>query len=99
MIDLGERTHHYLLLILARKRMEDQQSLAEENEHGWMDKLLICQQIGLDENHLNIHIYRFRKQLIKARPITMQLMQIIERRRGEIRLGLDTINITGGFDS
>ncbi len=91
-IDLGERTHHYLLLVLARKRINDQQSGVEESEQGWVDKDRLCQQLGLDENHINIQIYRLRKQLMQVNPMAVQLLQIIERRRGEIRFGLDTLN-------
>ncbi len=97
-IDLGERTHHYLLLILARKRVEDHQSGQEESEQGWIDKGLLSQQTGLDENYINIQIYRFRKQLIKAMPSAMQLLQIIERRRGELRFALKSVEINGGND-
>jgi len=97
-IDLGERTHHYLLLILARKRMADHQSGLEDSEQGWIDKSLLSQQTGLDENYINIQIYRFRKQLIKAIPSAMQLIQIIERRRGELRFALKSVEINGGND-
>ncbi len=96
LIDLGERTHHYLLLILARKRMADHQLGLDKSEQGWIDKNLLSQQVGLDENYINIQIYRFRKQLIKARPSAMQLLQIIERRRGELRFALTSVNINGG---
>ena len=95
-IDLGERTHHYLLLILARKRMADKLKNLDDKEQGWIDKSLLCQQIGLDENHINILIYRFRKQLIQARPEATQLLQIVERRRGELRFSEKEINIIGG---
>lgn len=99
LIDLGERTHHYLLLLLARKRMEDHDSGIEESEQGWITKELLCQQMGMSENHINIHIYRFRKQLIDVRPSDMQLLQIVERRRGELRFALTSVEIKGGHDS
>ena len=89
-IDLGERTHHYLVLLLARKRIADQQSGIEQSEQGWIDKDLLSQQLGLDENHINIQIYRLRKQLMQLNSTAVQLLQIIERRRGEIRFGFDT---------
>jgi len=91
-IDLGERTHHYLVLLLARKRIADQKSGIEESEQGWIDKDRLSQQLGLDENHINIQIYRLRKQLMQINPSAVQLLQIIERRRGEIRFGFDTSN-------
>ena len=96
-VDLGERTHHYLLLILARKRMSDYQSGLEDNEQGWIDKSLLSLQTGLDENYINIQIYRFRKQVILAIPSARQLLQIIERRRGEIRFALNSVEINGGL--
>lgn len=96
-IDLAERTHHYLILMLARKRLSDNQIGVEKNEQGWFDKDLLCQQLGLDERYINLQIYRFRKQLIQANPIGMQLLQLIERRRGELRLATDAIEIIGGL--
>lgn len=96
-IDLGERIHHYLLLMLARKRLEDGESGLEDGEQGWIDNKLLSRQTGLDENHINIQIYRFRKQLIKACSSSTlsatQLIQIIERRRGELRFSLKTVYI------
>jgi len=96
-IDLGERTHHYLLLILARKHLADKIKGLDDNEQGWIDKSLLCQQIGLDENHINILIYRFRKQLIQARPEATQLIQMVERRRGELRFIGTNISILGAM--
>ncbi len=92
-IELRERTHHYLLLILARKRLQDYKSGIEDSEQGWIDKNLLSQQVGLDENHINILIYRFRKQLIKAHPSARTLLQIIERRRGELRFASTSVDI------
>jgi pSer/pThr/pTyr-binding forkhead associated (FHA) protein len=99
LINLGERTHHYLLLILARKRLQDMFTRIDDSEQGWIDKNLLSQQIGLDENHINILIYRFRKQILKAMPSAMKLLQIIERRRGSIRFASTSIEINGGYDS
>ncbi len=98
LIDLGERTHHYLLLFLARQRIHDQQQGLEDSEQGWIDKSLLTQQVGLSEKHINIHIYRFRKQLIQARPNALQLLQIIERRRGALRFAYKSVAINGGND-
>ena len=92
-IDLGERIHHYLLLMLARKRLEDNESGLDDSEQGWIDNKQLSQQTGLEENHINIQIYRFRKQLIQTMPSAMQLLQIIQRRRGELRFALKTVNI------
>ena len=92
-INLGERVHHYLLLILARKKLEDSKAGVNVNEQGWLDKDIICQDTGLEESHINIQIYRFRKQLMQTHPRAKELLQIIARRRREIRLAVDTIHI------
>lgn len=92
-MDLGERTHHYLVLMLARQRLADAKDGRIETEQGWVDKDLFCKKLGLDENHLNILIYRFRKQCINTLPSSIKMAQIIERRTGEIRVNCGNIFI------
>lgn len=96
-MDLGERSHHYLLLILARKRLEDQAIAVNETEQGWLDKDMLQQLTGLSETHVNILIYRFRKQYVTAFPPAMSPPQIIERRPGELRIACGTIRIEGSL--
>lgn len=93
--DLGERTHHYLLLMLARKRLDDTRIGIADTERGWMEKEQLGQQLGMSENHINIQVYRFRKQLLKALPATTLLPQLIERRNGELRFVVDNVVING----
>lgn len=95
-VDLGQRNHHYLMLLLARKRLSDRDAGIAASEQGWMDKELLVKAIGLSENHINILIYRFRKQMLGALPSTLRLPQAIERRTGEIRFAYDFIEIGGG---
>ena len=95
-VDLGQRNHHYLMLLLARKRLSDRSAGIADSEQGWMDKELLVKAIGLSENHINILIYRFRKQMLGALPSTLRLPQAIERRTGEIRFAYDLIQIGGG---
>lgn len=94
-LNLGERTHHYLLLMLARKRLEDIKTGIAENERGWMEKEQLGKLLGMSETHINIQVYRFRKQLVKALPNTTILPQLIERRTGEIRFVYDNVLING----
>lgn len=95
--DLGERNHHYLLLLLARARIADKERGIDESEQGWIEKEALSQMLGQSETHINIQVYRFRKQLIKVLPQSLVLPQVIERRTGEIRFLYDNINITGGI--
>ena len=66
-------------------------------DQGWLDKEKLGKMLKLNENHINIQIYRFRKQLISASPQSLALPQAIERRSGEIRIACDNIEIHGGM--
>jgi len=96
--DLGQRNHHYLLLILARKRLEDMAEGLRASEQGWIDKELLSKMLGQSENHINIQIYRFRKQIVKLLSNSSNLPQAIERRTREIRFAYDNVEITGGAE-
>ncbi|MGR6873114.1 FHA domain-containing protein [Pseudomonas sp. HK3] len=96
-IDLGVRSHHYLLLLLARKYLSDKEAGVEKRECGWLDKDNLCKMIGQNENHINIQIYRFRRQFLKAYIAPMKIPQVVERRTGEIRFCIADVKIQGGF--
>lgn len=96
-LDLGERSHHYLLLLLARKYAEDKAAGLTELEQGWLEKEQLVKMLQLDEIHINMQIYRFRKQLLKALPENVALPQMIERRKGEVRFVCDNVRIDGGM--
>ncbi|KPV96345.1 FHA domain protein [Pseudoalteromonas sp. P1-9] len=93
LIDLEDRTHHYLVLLLARKYVEDKQNNVPDSEAGWLDKSLLMRQTRMEETHINTQFYRFRKQLHTAAKKLNLDVDIIARRRGEIRLQCNTINI------
>jgi len=97
LIDLGERTHHYPLLLLARQYIEDGTKALSKGEQGWIDKDVFSEMLGLSDNHINILIYRFRKQCLANFPDSIGLNQIVERRVGEIRLNCNHIEIEGGL--
>lgn len=94
-IQLGERVHHYLLLCLARKRISDQRLGINHQEQGWLEKEILSKMTGMDEKHINIQIYRFRKHILSI-PNTAHLLSLIERRRGQLRIATDSINVSGG---
>jgi pSer/pThr/pTyr-binding forkhead associated (FHA) protein len=96
-VDLGLRNHHYLLLLLARKRIIDREKNVIESEQGWIDKDLLIRDLGLSENHINIQIYRIRKQIMASLPNSFLVPQVIERRTREIRFTYKAINIRGGI--
>ena len=97
-LNLEQRNHHYLLLLLARQRLADKEAGLIKADQGWLDKEALGKMLKLSENHINIQIYRFRKQLISVSPQSLALPQAIERRSGEIRIACDSIEINGGMN-
>ena len=85
--DLGERSHHYCLATLARQRMADQERGIEPGAQGWLGSAALARMLGMEATHLNIQIFRAREQLMTALPDATALSRLIERRRGELRLG------------
>lgn len=85
---LGARTHHYLLLLLARARLEDAaQPDAHTGEHGWRYVEDVCRMLQIDDGRLNTEIYRARKELCAAGVAGAQL---VERRRSSRSLRIGT---------
>jgi len=87
MADLGERSHHYCLATLARRRLADQQRGLEPGAQGWLGSAELARMLGMDVAHLNTQIFRAREQLMAALPGIAPIAGLVERRRGELRLG------------
>lgn len=86
---LAPRTHHYTLVLLARARIRDQRAPGlSEAQRGWVFVDELCRMLSVDENRLNVDIYRVRQEMTSiglANPAA-----IIERRRGSKQLRLGT---------
>ena len=66
-IPLQWRAHSYLLLTLARRRIEDSEdSNLAPGEHGWTYAEDLLDMLRTNENQLNVAIYRARRQLALA---------------------------------
>ncbi|GAB2190375.1 FHA domain-containing protein [Sessilibacter sp. MAH1] len=91
--DLGERSHHEILLYLAREKLKHVAENYVVQEQGWCRKTVISQEVGLEESHINILIFRARKQISEASNHSLDSSTIIERKRGKIRLSVDNIII------
>ncbi len=84
-VDLGARAHHYVILTLARTRIEDAgQGLSCESQ-GWVYFDDLAKELDMDEQHVNVAIYRCRQQLNKAG--VKGAAGIVERRRLRISRG------------
>lgn len=102
-IDLGARAHHLVLLMLARSRLEDRkagaasatapQTTPTDSAEGWVYQDELADKLAMDETHLNVAVFRCRRQLAEAGIVGAA--GIIERRRPtrEVRLGVARIEI------
>lgn len=95
-IDLGIRSHHYLLLMLARHRAEDIARNLDSHNQSWVYADQLAAELGMDNTHMNIHIFRARKQLADALPNSQVQSSLLERRGGRIRLDCDKFKIYKG---
>ncbi|MFB6454105.1 FHA domain-containing protein [Chitinophaga sp. Hz27] len=103
-IDLGNRSHNYLLLSLARRRYTDHQQGLPTTDLGWcvLDDILndLSRELQkeVDVYFLNLQIFRLRKMLCDIPDVGYIFSNIIERRPGEIRLGHPYFTILKGDD-
>ena len=95
-LDFGVRTHHYLLLQLARHRIEDAERGLDSESQGWIYADQLAAELGLDITHLNIQIFRARKQLADTLPTVLGQQSLIERRGGKLRFGCDKVTVYKG---
>lgn len=95
-LDLMVRSHHYLTLTLARQRAKDMQAGVDDSEQGWLYAEGLAKDLGLDASHLNIQIYRIRKQFVDALNNSCDSSHIIERNTGKLRLASKSFRIIKG---
>jgi len=95
-LDLGERTHHYLLLHLARIRAEHAREGLDAKSQGWIESSELARQLGVDLSHLNILIFRARKQLADNLGVVMDSAELVQRRKGRVRFGCSQFRIFKG---
>lgn len=95
-IDLAARSHHYLMLQLARHRAEDAAQGLDNKSQGWIYAEQLATELGLDSTHMNIQIHRARKQVADCLPNAMDHQCLLERRGGKIRFGCEKFKIFKG---
>jgi hypothetical protein len=91
-IDLGARTHHYPLLTLARRRLEDMRDGLPDTSCGWVDVEELARDPSMAPPRLNLDVYRARDQLAKAGVI--DAIKIVERRVRPRQLRFGTANLS-----
>jgi FHA domain len=90
-IHLPPRSHHYLLVTLARARLAAAE--APPAERGFLDRDDLCRMLATDELRLNVDVCRARKQF--AALGILGAANIVERRMGtgRIRLGVERVDV------
>jgi len=95
-VDLAVRNHHYLLAQLARHRAADAARGLDSKSRGWIYTDILASELGLDTTHMNIYIFRLRKQIADSLPTILGLQSLLERRGGKIRFGCEKFKIFKG---
>ena len=95
-VDLAVRNHHYLLAHLARHRAADAARGLDNKSQGWIYTDQLANELGLDATHMNIYIFRLRKQIADSIPTLLGLQYLLERRGGKIRFGCEKFKIYKG---
>jgi hypothetical protein len=95
-VDLAVRNHHYLLAQLARHRAADAARGLDSKSRGWIYTDILASELGLDTTHMNIYIFRLRKQIADSLPTILGLQSLLERRGGKIRFGCEKFKIYKG---
>ena len=62
MVPLGARSHHYLLLTLARMRLKDVERGEPAATAGWVDQEELGRLLQFSPERLNLDIFRARRQ-------------------------------------
>jgi hypothetical protein len=91
--DLGARAHHYVLLTLARRRLEDAAQGLPETSCGWVYQDELAVRPAVSPSQLNIDVCRLRKQFASLG--VSDAANIIERRPGtrQLRIGTGCISV------
>lgn len=85
-VNLAIRSHHYLVLNLARYRAADSLKGIGSNNQGWVSHHQVMKDLGIDYCHLNILVHRARKQFCDALNVC-DAQSFIERHYGKLRFG------------
>ena len=91
--DLGSRGHNYLLLTLARRRLEDARAGLPDTSCGWVYQDDLGRDLDIAVVQLNIDVFRIRKQI--AGLGLSDAPNIIERRPRvkQLRIGVGGLEI------
>jgi hypothetical protein len=92
-VDMGSRSHNYLLVTLARRRLDDVAEGLSDAACGWIYQEELGRDPEMCPPQLNIDVFRIRKQFAAAG--VPDAANIIERRprTRQIRLGTSSVSV------
>jgi len=95
-LELPDRTAHYLLVTLARKRLTDREAGVPQAEEGWVYIDELTQMLAFTKPRINLEIFRLRKLLTANR--VAGAGRIVERRAGsgQLRIGVADVRVIDG---
>lgn len=90
---LEPRAHNYLLLLLARRRLEDVARGLDEEHAGWVHRDELARMLRVSEKDVNVQIFRARKHVRYAG--VDGAARIVERRSGDglLRIGVSHLTV------
>src|SRR5690606_42011650 len=80
-------------LHLARLRLMDAKAGLSASNQGWVYSDQLTSDLGIETTHINIQIFRARKQFSDTLTDVLGIQQLLERRGGKIRFGCDQFTI------
>lgn len=88
------RAHHYVLLTLARARLQDAADGIPESEQGWLYTADLEKMLRASANQIYISIHRGRKELDKLDVLGAD--RLVERRSTtrQVRMGISSLDVT-----
>jgi hypothetical protein len=92
---LKPRAHTYLLLTLARLRVQDQATPElPATSHGWVEQSRLLRMLATNLSQLTLDIYRARRQFSDAGVVDSA--QLVERRTSsrELRIGVEQLSVS-----
>jgi hypothetical protein len=98
-LEISQRAFHYMLLVLARQRLEDQRQCLPAAETGWVYVDDFAKKLGIEINALNVHVHRARRMLAPSKGegslalSFKDVHELIQRREGQLRLGVADVLI------
>jgi hypothetical protein len=92
-VELGSRSHNYMLVTLARSRLDDRAAGVPESSCGWIYKEALADALSMTPQQIDGEVFRARRHL--AQNGRVEASDLIERRprTKQIRFGIANIRI------